>query len=256
MLPAPTLTTAPVFMATLTVLHTADLHNRLSQAAAERLRALRQQHAALLLDSGDALSVPNVWVPLFTPAVLTRMNYAGYAAMAVGNREYFFRRRALLREMAPAQFHVVTANLRALHGSLHPIEPWVIVSSPPGDKVGIFGLTPMMIKPGSWGEIFSDMRFVPWQQAAAEAVEALRSEVHWLIALSHLTWEESIQLAETFTEIDLILSGHSHPAEPQIAQIGTVTVGCAPPYGQVAVKLAASQPARPSRFESETIPLP
>ena len=243
-------------MATLTVLHTADLHNRLSEAAAQRLRALREQHTALLLDSGDALSVPNVWVPLCRPVVLARMNHAGYAAMAVGNREYFFRRGPLIREMAPAQFHILTANLRAAGGDLHPIKPWVIVSSPQGDKVGIFGLTPTMIRPGSWGEIFSDMRFVPWQQAAAEAVEAVQSQVQWLIALSHLTWEESVHLAETFAGIDLVLSGHSHPAEPQIRQVGTVTVCCAPPYGQAVVKLEASRPARPSQFESETIPLP
>ena len=51
-------------MATLTVLHTADLHNRLTRAAAERLKVLREEHSALLLDSGDALSVPNVLVPL------------------------------------------------------------------------------------------------------------------------------------------------------------------------------------------------
>ncbi len=243
-------------MAILTVLHTADLHNRLTEAATQRLKVLREQQGALLLDSGDALSVPNVLVPLFAPTVLRRMNQAGYAAMALGNREYFFRRAILIREMAPAQFTVLTANLRAFKGDLGPIRPWTILSSAQGDKVGIFGLTPTMIQPGVWWERLSDMRFVPWEQAAAEAVQTLRPQVQWLIALSHLTLGESTQLAKTFPEIDLVLGGHSHPEEAQVREVGQVTVCCPPPYGEAVIKLRSQQPAPPSPFESETIPLP
>lgn len=242
-------------MATLTVLHTADLHGRLSQAMVRRLQALREEHSALLLDSGDALEVPNVVVPIFTPAVLPRMNRAGYAAMALGNREYFSRRRGLIRGMAAAQFAVLSANLRALNGDLGPIEPWAIVSSPQGDSVGIFGLTPAMIKPGAWWEVFSDMRFVPWRQAAAEAIEALRPQVQWLVALSHLALEDSLRLAGEFAEIDLVLGGHSHPEIAYVEQVGEVTVCCAPPYGQAVVKLQSRQSAPPSQFETESLAL-
>lgn len=243
-------------MATLTVLHTADLHNRLTSAAAERLKSLREDHGALLFDSGDALEVPNVLVPLFTPAVLKHMNQAGYAAMAVGNREYFFRRRALIREMAPAQFPVLTANLRAPNGDLGPIKPSVVLTSSLGDKVGVFGLTPTMIKPGVWWEVFSDMRFVPWEQAAKEAVGALRPQIHWLVALSHLTWQESLRLAEVCPEIDLILVGHSHPATLQARKMGRVTVCCTPPYAEAVLMARSRQGAPPSRFDTELITLP
>ena len=242
-------------MATLTVLHTADLHSRLTPAMVRRLQALREEYSALLLDSGDALEVPNVVVPIFTPAVLSRMNQAGYAAMALGNREYFFRRRGLIRGMSSAQFAVLSANLRAVNGDLSPIEPWVIVSSPQDDSVGILGLTPTMIKPGTWGEIFSDMRFVPWRQAVAEAVERLRPQVQWLVVLSHLTQEDSVRLAEEFAEIDLVLGGHSHPETAYVEEVGQVTVCCAPPYGQAVVKLQSRQPAPPSQFETESLPL-
>ncbi len=248
-------TRAKAVMATLTVLHTADLHNRLTEAAARRLQALREEHSALLLDSGDALAVPNILVPIFAPAVLTRMNQAGYAAMALGNREYFFRKRWLIRGMAPADFAVLTANLRAQKADLHPIQPWVILSSPQGDSVGIFGLTPTMIKPGTWWEVFSDMRFVPWREATAKAVKALRPQVQWLVALSHLTLEESLRLAEEFAEIDLVLGGHSHPETAYVEKVGEVTVCCAPPYGQAVVKLQSCQPAVPSQFETESLPL-
>ena len=242
-------------MPILTVLHTADLHNRLTAAATERLQSLREQQGAVLLDSGDALAVPNVLVPLFTPAVLRRMNQAGYSAMALGNREYFFRRRALVREMSTAQFPVLAANLRAQQGDLGPIKPTVILSSPQGDKLGVFGLTPTMIEPGACWEMFSDMRFVSWEQAAREAVEALRPHVQWLVALSHLTWEESLRLAETCPDIDLVLAGHSHPATPQMAEVGPVTACATPPYGQMALLLRSQRGARATRFDVETIAL-
>ena len=242
-------------MATLIVLHTTDLHNRFTPAAATRLSALREQHAALLFDSGDALEVPNVLVSLFTPAVLRRMNKAGYAAMVLGNREYFFRRWTLIREMAPAQFPVLTANLRAKNGDLSPIRPWIVLTSPQGDRVGVFGLTPTMIELTAWWEVFSDMRFVPWEQAAQEAVAALLPQVDWLVALSHLTWEKSLHLAQICPDIDLVLGGHSHPATPQVRAVGKVTVCCTPAYGEAALMVRSRQGTPPSRFDTELMTL-
>jgi hypothetical protein len=44
----------------LALLHTSDAHNRWSEAFVSHLRALKAQHDALLLDSGDAIRAGNI----------------------------------------------------------------------------------------------------------------------------------------------------------------------------------------------------
>ncbi len=192
----------------LSVVHTADMHDCLDRPRAEALGLLRQQAGALLLDSGDAVGAGNVYVRLREP-VLGRMNEAGYHAMAVGNREFFFRRSGMIRKTRGAQFPVLSANVRARRGDLGHIQRWITLPFE-GQTVGVFGLTPTMIRPGSLWERFADVRHIHWRDAAREASVSLRAEVDWLVALSHRGLDDDLSLAELCPEIDLILGGHSH----------------------------------------------
>ncbi len=196
---------------TLTIIHTADLHDRLDEARAEALGFLREQSDALLLDSGDAVGAGNIYVRPTEP-VLERMNAAGYRAMAVGNREFFFRRRGMQFKTRQARFPVITTNLLPLGGEFGQIRRWVALTHA-GARIGIFGLTPTMIRPGHPFERLSDVRLIAWEAAAREAVEHLRARVDWLIALSHRGIEDDRALAELCPEIDLVLGGHSHVEE-------------------------------------------
>jgi 2',3'-cyclic-nucleotide 2'-phosphodiesterase (5'-nucleotidase family) len=201
---------------TLTIIHTADLHNRLGEERAEALGFLRENSGALLLDSGDAVGAGNTYVRLSEP-VIERMNAAGYHAMAVGNREFFFRKRGMLFKTRQAEFPVVTTNLLPHEGDFGHIRRWVQLEHA-GERVGIFALTPTMIEPGHFFERLSDVRFLAWEAAAREAVQRLRGRVDWLIALSHRGREDDLALAEICPEIDLILGGHSH--EATFAEVG------------------------------------
>ena len=196
---------------TLTIIHTADLHDRLDRPRAEALGFLREQSDALLLDSGDAVGAGNVYVRATEP-VLERMIAAGYRAMAVGNREFFFRRRGMQFKTRQAQFPVITTNLLPLGGEFGHIQRWTVIEHA-GQRIGLFGLTPTMIRPGHPFERLSDVRFIAWEAAAREAVEHLRERVDWLIALSHRGAEDDLALAEQCPEIDLVLGGHSHVEE-------------------------------------------
>ncbi|MGI5818156.1 MAG: metallophosphoesterase [Armatimonadota bacterium] len=193
---------------TLTIIHTADLHNRLDDERAEALGFLREKSGALLLDSGDAIGAGNVYVRPSEP-VLGRMNAAGYHAMAVGNREFFFRRRGMAHKTRRAGFPVLTTNLLPLDGQFGHIRRWVELEHG-GARVGVFALTPTMIEPGHIFERVSDVRFLAWEAAAREAVQQLRGRVDWLIALSHRGVEDDRTLAEICPEIDVVLGGHSH----------------------------------------------
>jgi len=200
----------------LTIIHTADLHNRLDDERAEALGFLREKSDALLLDSGDAVAAGNVYVLPGEP-VLERMNAAGYHAMGVGNREFFFRKRGMLFKTRQAQFPVLTTNLLPLSGDFGHIRRWEQFEHA-GQRIGLFALTPTMIRPGQLFERLSDLRFMAWEAAAREGVERLRDRVDWLIALSHRGAQDDRALAEICPEIDLILGGHSH--DEQFAEVG------------------------------------
>lgn len=195
-------------MSTLRVIHTSDLHTKLSREGAEALALLREQSDALLLDSGDAIGASNITVRRSEP-VLDLMNLAGYHAMVVGNREFHFRKRGLLRKTDAAEFAVLSANVKACEGELGHLRPWKIFEVN-GQRVGVFGMSRVMIAPMHWLEAFADVRFVPWREAAAQAVAELREQVDWLVALSHLGTRREMKMATTHPEIDVILGGHAH----------------------------------------------
>jgi 2',3'-cyclic-nucleotide 2'-phosphodiesterase (5'-nucleotidase family) len=242
-------------MATLSLLCTTDWHGRLTPARARRLRALREERRALLLDCGDALTAPNILLWPWPEGVLRRMNEAGYDAMAAGNREFFFRRSGLLRKTRPANFPVLAANLRGRDGA--PVLPPEIVLAAEGGRVGVFGLMREMIPAGSRLEAVSDLRFVPWQEAARAAVERLAPQADWLVALSHLGPQADEELARLCPELDLLLSGHGHPMASATRQIGTVTVITPAPHGREVVAVRGESDVPPGRrpFEVEVIAL-
>ncbi|MGB9587160.1 MAG: bifunctional metallophosphatase/5'-nucleotidase, partial [Armatimonadota bacterium] len=73
------------------ILHTNDLHGKLSQQAEEIIaREKKTCDTCILLDAGDAIPSGNIyWRPWGEP-ILSRMADIGYDAMVMGNREFHF----------------------------------------------------------------------------------------------------------------------------------------------------------------------
>ncbi len=230
------------------------MHSRLTAQAAQQLREVREQHHALLLDSGDAIGALNVTVRRSEP-IIELMNVAGYAAMAIGNREYFFRKRGMLHKTRAADFAVLSANIQPMQGDMGHIKRWTTVTAPDGSRVGLFGLTPTMIAPGSWVERLSDMRFLPWREAAQQAVAEQRGQVDWLIVLSHLGKEQDQPLMELFPQIDVILGGHSHPQMTEIEEISGTLTSYPRPYAREAVLITLSTQQGAPHYDSRVIEL-
>jgi 2',3'-cyclic-nucleotide 2'-phosphodiesterase (5'-nucleotidase family) len=242
-------------MTPLVVLHTSDLHNHIGLAEAGRLRNLRVEHQALLVDSGDAIWAGNVFVKPGPEQAIRRMNEAGYAAMAMGNREYFFRATGLLMKTAEARFPVLCANLLPRSGSLGHVQRWSILESPQGARVGFFGLSPLMIPPGSWAEPFSDLRFIGHDRATREALAALRPACDWVVCLSHIGFAADCALAERFADIDLILGGHSHTELEEPVVCNGVTLCHAGAYARRCELVVSLPGPRRAGFRRELLEL-
>jgi 2',3'-cyclic-nucleotide 2'-phosphodiesterase (5'-nucleotidase family) len=190
-------------MAELVILHTAD--------RAARLRAMKGEMGALLLDSGDALPVPNILAVPWGAAVARQMGEAGYDAMAVGNREYFLRSWGLGWAAGSFGFPVVATNLDLPPGV--PVTRQVLLEHPAG-TVAVLGLARCMIRPSSRLQMMSDVRWRDPGETLAEAVPAARSRAEWVVVLSHLGLVEDLRLAAAGLPIDAILGGHDHVLAP------------------------------------------
>jgi len=197
----------------LCIIHTSDLHDHLTPAKAAALRALKKEHEALLIDTGDAIRAPNVAVMPWRERAISLLNEAGCDAMGLGNREYFCRNRGMAWKTSHARFPCICSNLTGVSGAVPGVDAWAVVRSPSGLCVGLMAFMPTMIAPGHWFEKLSDNRFRPWQDAAREAATALRERADLVVALFHRPLEETGELTAICPEVRLILAGHAHATE-------------------------------------------
>jgi 2',3'-cyclic-nucleotide 2'-phosphodiesterase (5'-nucleotidase family) len=240
-----------------TILHTGDLHNHLSAAAAELLRRAKGASPdTLLLDSGDAIRAGNLGCTPGGEPTLRRMSAAGYDAMAMGNRETHPTRRVLQRKLADAGFPVLAANMMAKRQPLpQQVKSHILKKLPGGIRAGIMGLAPQVTAPRSWWSRVTDYVWDDPLKTAAGLSRKLRPDVDLLICLSHLGLALDEELAR-LAGIDLILGGHSHVAVYPPRKVGDCHIAHAGYRGRFAGRLELSvEDGRIASIAWETIPL-
>ncbi|GBC91935.1 Trifunctional nucleotide phosphoesterase protein YfkN [bacterium HR15] len=217
---------------TLTILHTNDAHGRWKMPFVEKLRQLREQHAALLLDAGDCLRTGNIAIPMKPPAEWDYIRQAGYDAITIGNREFHILPKGFLAKVQGAPCPLLCANIRPKH----PDTPLPVQSVWRGERagvqIGIVGLTIPMVTPRMQSARLSAYLFDPPLTVAREWATRLRPQVDLLIALTHLGIDQDRKLAAACPEFDLIIGGHSHTPLERPERIGTVWVAQAKPFAR------------------------
>ena len=197
-------------MATITIFHTGDMHNRLTPEKARQLSELKSsEENSILLDSGDAIWAGNIFYRRGGEPILELMNSTGYDTMAMGNREFHFSRSGFRAKTRLAEFPILCANVTSMDGSELPVRPYVILERG-GLRIAVFGLCAPMITKRSFGSVFSIYRFEDPIQRAADLVPQLRREADLVIALTHIGLDRDRELAARAPGIDLILGGHTH----------------------------------------------
>jgi 2',3'-cyclic-nucleotide 2'-phosphodiesterase (5'-nucleotidase family) len=198
----------------LTILHTNDFHNILKPHAVETITALRRRAEpdVLLLDAGDAISAGNVGVRIGGEPILTTMSEMGYAAMAMGNREFHIADSVLRHKIGNASFPVLCANMRFRdgRGRALPTSPSAMVATAGGIRVGIFGLTVPMVTERMAARIVSAFVFDDPIESARAQIAGLRPQVDILILLSHAGYKTDRMIASECIDLDLVVGGHSH----------------------------------------------
>ena len=136
------------------------------------------------------------------------LNALGLNYCTFGNHEFDLKEQPFLQRLAESRFNWVASNAFDRNKKSFPNVPENIVftvanASNEQARIGLFGV--MLTKNNPDYVKFTD----PFETAKAQ-VKALRGKVDILIALTHLTIEEDVQLAQALPEIDLILGGHEH----------------------------------------------
>jgi len=235
----------------ITIFHTADLHNRLTPAAARQLAALKRQHpGSLLLDAGDAVAAGNLTYRMMGEPILRVMASVGYDAMAMGNRESHPLRHALERKLRNATFPVLAANIRARRQALPEIIRPYLVLTGPGGRVAVIGLAPQITRPSSLWARVTDYVFDDPLATARELAGKLRTEADLVLCLSHCGDKIDKELA-ALPEVALVLGGHIHRARV-VSEPGRALTVYPGHHGSHVAKtqIASRQDAR-----SELIPL-
>lgn len=228
------------------ILHTNDMHGRLSEGRAATLRDLRRSLGeAIVLDAGDALAAGNLYPNPLGEPILERMGRVGYDAMCLGNREFHLLTRVLKWKLGDCQHEVLSANLRARQGTRPPVgKVWRRTLSN-GVRTCVVGLTlPMVTERMRIARLASLVLDDPLEIGEAMARE-LRGECDLLIALTHLGLPRDKELLERAPEIDLVVGGHSHTPLEEPLKIGRGYVVQAQPWakgaGVVSVTLTGGE---------------
>jgi 2',3'-cyclic-nucleotide 2'-phosphodiesterase (5'-nucleotidase family) len=215
------------------VLHTNDLHGKLTKAAATRIAMERSSTPnSILLDCGDAVSSGNIYYRPGGEPILARMSDLGYDAMSMGNREFHFLKAGLHSKASLARFPILSANLhgRPSDGNL-PSLPSVNLTVNE-IRIAIFGLTVPMITREMFVSKFSPYRFDDPIATASKIVPDLRRECDFLIALTHIGLQKDMELAESVRGIDLVVGGHTHMVLSEPKFVGTTAIVQAGSWGR------------------------
>lgn len=196
----------------ITILHTNDFHNHLSEAQAAKLKGRRAAlgDSGLLLDAGDAISSGNITYKPGGEPILDLMSDAGYDAMTVGNREFHFSQAGFCAKVGRARFPVLCANVRAKGAETKLPVVGYIERAVGGVRVTVFGLTVPMITERMLSRKVSSYVFDDPLKTAESLVPSLRAGCDLLICLSHIGLARDREMADRVPGIDLIIGGHTH----------------------------------------------
>jgi 5'-nucleotidase len=175
-----------------------------------RNESKNNQEAVMLMDAGDIFQGTLYFNQYLGQADLDFYNALAYDVGTIGNHEFDRGQQVLADFLANAKFPIISANLDISNTSpLHNrIRPWHILKVQ-GQKIGVFGLTtPDTAILANVGE---GVKFTDPIAAARVAVRALKQQgINKIVALTHLGFDEDLDLARQVTDIDIIIGGHSH----------------------------------------------
>lgn len=227
-------------MSDLDIFATADLHNRLTDEAADSIRRTSLACPdSILIDCGDAIRAGNLGFSLKGEPILRAMTQLGYACMAVGNREFHPRGGIFRKKVADAGFPLICTNIvRRSAGSSAFIPDTSVVAAAGGIKLGVIALLSRMVTDSMPTSFMSEYVFADPLEAAAAEADRLAGTVDLVVALCHTKREVAEELASQVEGIGAAVLAHVHGSGARVAWVGDVPVVSPLPYGEEMARLS------------------
>lgn len=214
---------------TVTIIHTNDTHSAIEPygtglgGVVRRkvvIDSIRAEHpSAILIDLGDVVQ-GSLYFNLYKGEVEEKMmNALGYDMRILGNHEFDNGLEVLARNLAMSEAELLCSNYKILDTPLAGLFKPYSIRLIDGKRIGFM---PVNLQPhGMISDINTEgMDYVDLKTAARNLAWYLKNieECDFVIALTHIGYEEDVELLRQSSDIDLLLGGHSHtlvdPADP------------------------------------------
>lgn len=142
--------------------------------------------------------------------MIALMNEVGFDLSAVGNHEWDGGIEGLQRNIEDAKFPFLCANVLIPNGMNLDVQPYAILNNQ-GLNIAVVGLLETRANgiPGAHPMHFKKISFRKGIDVLPD-YRFLRNKADVLILLSHLGFEEDLEVASHYPEFDAILGGHTH----------------------------------------------
>jgi 5'-nucleotidase / UDP-sugar diphosphatase len=209
----------PAEVRSLTILHTNDLHARLSPldnghggfvalgAVIQRERAGCQD--CLLLNAGDLVQGTPVSTIFQGLPVYQIANLFHFNAATLGNHEFDYGWMQVRKFIQTANYPMVSANVVGGKGQLLTNQPYVILKVN-GLRIGIIGAMTDDLRNLTTPDSLREWHTVPVFETARRYAAELQGRTDLLILLGHITAEEEMHFLNDAPEIPVLVTGHIH----------------------------------------------
>jgi 5'-nucleotidase / UDP-sugar diphosphatase len=204
---------------TLTILHTNDLHARISPLEngnggfAYLATVIQRERAGcsdcIVLNAGDLVQGSPVSTIFHGLPVFEIANLLGFDAATLGNHEFDYGWPQAQKFLKTSKYPMVTANFTDTKGRDFTDKPYFILKVN-GLRVAIIGGMTDTLKSLTMPKLLGDWHTVPLVETVRQYARELKSQSDLIVLLAHITGEEELALLTSAPEIPVIVSGHLH----------------------------------------------
>jgi len=222
----------PAEIRTLTILHTNDIHARLSPSNAGRggfaylAAAIRRERAGcsdcIVLNAGDLAQGAPVSTIFHGLPVFEVANLLGFDAASLGNHEFDYGWMQARKFIETAHCPLVSANVGGADNRLCT-EPYVVLTVNKLRVAVIGGLIDMSTL--STPKLMGEWHTLPLLAAVRRYAAGLKGQSDLVVLLGHISGADEKAVLESVPEIPVIVTGHLHNGlEHEMSHDGRVLV--------------------------------
>jgi len=203
---------------TLTILHTNDLHSRLSPldnrhgGFAYLAAAIRHEREGctdcILLNAGDLAQGSPVSTVYKGVSVFEIANMFGFDAATLGNHDFDYGWQQARAFVDMSKYPIVSSNIVDSKNQLLTPKPWVILKVN-GLRVGVIGAMTNDLHNLQFPVMMGDFHTIPSVETVRKYAAELRSQVDLIVLVAHIGAEEETAFLDE-PGVPVIVSGHIH----------------------------------------------